>query len=243
MRKKALFILLLVFSIFFININVDAATKCDKKDELKAEASAIEVNYELIKSEKGENGDYDPTLYFYDIIITNISNNFEIGIGDSRYTYKDSKNGVLTIRMVGGGYKIRVGIYASSKTGCADTKLRTIPVELPIYNRYSDFEECIGHTNEYPICAPNANLSKYELNDDGFEKELKKQAEEYENKKNKLKEDNNDNKKKNILDLYMDNARITIPITIIVAIIILGYLLKWIFVDRKKTKINLGVKK
>ena len=29
----------------------------------------------------------------------------------------------------------------------------------------------------------------------------------------------------------------------IVAIIILGYLLKWIFVDRKKTKINLGVKK
>ena len=81
------------------------------------------------------------------------------------------------------------------------------------------------------------------MNDDDLKKKKKKQAEEYENKKNKLKEDNNDNKKKNILDLYMDNARITIPITIIVAIIILGYLLKWIFVDRKKTKINLGVKK
>lgn len=243
MRKKILLILLLVFSVFFIGPKVDAATKCAKEAELKAEANMVEVNYELVKPEKGDNGDFDPTVYYYDVIITNVSDNFVIGVGDNTYLSSLAKDGKLTIRMVGGGYKIRVVIYSSKKTGCEDVKLRSIPVELPHYNRFSDYEECVGHTNEYPICAPNANTNKYGYDDD-FEKEFKKQAEEYENNKNKKKKnDNNGNGNKNILELYMDNAGITIPVTILIVIAIIGLIYKKVSDDKKKIKIDLGERK
>lgn len=240
MRKKILFVLLLVFSLFFVGSNVDAETNCKKKDELKAEASAVEVNYELIK-EKDVNGQ-DPNIYYYDIIITNVSDNFEIQIGDERYLSSIVKNKTLKLRKVGGGYKFRIGIYASKKTGCEDTKLRTIPVELPHYNRFSDYEECAGHTNEYPICSPTANVSKYST-DEEFEKEYQRQVEEYKNKNKKNGKNNNNSKKKNILELYMDNSSVTVPVTILIVIAVAGFVYKVISDDKKKTKIDLGVKK
>ena len=243
MRKKILFILLLVFSLMFINSNVDAATKCEKENDLKAEANAIEVNYELIKPEKEETSGSDPNVYYYDVIITNVSDNFEIEIGDIKYSTKLVEDGTLTIRMVSGGYKVRIGIYGSQKTGCSETKLRTISIELPYYNKFSDYEECAGHTNEYPICAPNANTVKY-YEDDAFEKEYKKQAEEYKkNKGSKKEKSKSKNGKRSIIEQYVDNAGITVPITILIVIAIVGYIYKIVSADKKKAKIDLGDRK
>ena len=242
MRKKILFILFLVFSVFVFNVEVKAAT-CSNLSNLKTEANLIEVNYELVKEEKSSEGDYDPSLYYHDLIISNVSENFELRIGNSSYYYSDTKDGILTVRMIGGGYKLRIQVYGTPKSGCNGEKLRSIPVKLPLYNRYSETEECIGHTNEYPICAVDADTSKY-VNEE-FKVEVAKQAKEYKEKQEekKKKEKKPISNKKNIFDLYLDNAGITIPITILVIAAIAGFVYKKVSEDKKKAKIDLGVKK
>lgn len=242
MRKKIMFILLLIFSAFVFNVKVDAAT-CKNLNDLKTEANLIEVNYELVKEDRSPEGDYDPSLYYHDLYISNISDNFEVRIGNNTYSSSEAKNGVLTIRMISGGYKLRVQIYGTQKSGCNGEKIRSIPVKLPFYNRYSEAEECVGHTNEYPICAVNADTSKY-VNEE-FKVEVAKQAKEYkENKEEKKKKEKaTATKKKSVIDMYIDNAGITVPITILIIAGIAGVIFKLVSDDKKKAKIDLGVKK
>ncbi len=242
MRKKQLIIMFLIIFAFAFT-KVDAAT-CSNLTDLKTEASLIEVNYELVKPHAGDNGDMEESLYGYDLYISNVSDNFEIRIGGIYYSSKDAKNGTLYLKeaLQYGGYTTTVEVYGTEKSGCKDYKIRGISVKLPRYNRFSEYEECIGHTAEYPICYPDANTEKYY--DETFKEEVSKQAIKYEEKqKKKNKKENNNTKKKNVFELYLDNAGITVPITILIVVVIAGIIYKVIVDDKKKVKIDLGVKK
>ena len=243
MRIKMTILLLLMFGTFMFTIKVDAETTCSKLADLKTEAGLVEANYELVKSERSPEGDIDNTLYYYDTYITNVTEDLYIKIGDIVYTSNSVVDGTIKTRFEFGGYNAKIEIYGSSKSGCKDTWLRTITLKLPRYNRFSEYKECEGHTDQYPICARDGNTKKME--DSEFLEEIKKEAKEYQEKQAEKEKKGNkkDNKDKNVFELYVDNAGITIPITILIIAGISGAIYKVVSKDKKKAKIDLGVKK
>jgi hypothetical protein len=138
-----------------------------------------------------------------------------------------------------GGYTARIEIYGTEKSGCKDFKIRSVPFKLPRYNRFSEYPECEGHTGDYPICYRDANTEK--IYDNAFREEVAKQAKEFEEKqKGASKEEKKTTKKKNV---FAENASLIIAIVVLVLAVVAGIIYKCVAADKKKAKIDLGVKK
>lgn len=181
MRKKGLFIFLLVGSIFFGN-KVDAACS----NSLRSEAANVSVNYVLseivLDGEGNERPDLDVNeireeiqnstvaenlstseYSIVDIVLLkvyNITNNLYVTVNESKegtsetYYYEDTENGELTIR-VPDTDKIReykVRVY-SNDSSCLNEEITSLPaLKTPMYNPFSEYEVCLNQTKYY--CQP-----------------------------------------------------------------------------------------
>ena len=155
--KKILFVIIL----FLLSINNVNAEACDAYDikRLKEIAEGVELTYELKEPyESNEMMIYDENV----IRITGLTDELYIydETNEVRYKKADEINGVIeyTSNMNG---NIKFLIYS---TYCPN-KIRSLSIELPIYNHYRQTEECKNINYNIEYCKEY--LTEY-INDEKF---------------------------------------------------------------------------
>ncbi len=224
-------------SLLLIKIDVKAATcSTDELNALKIEANNLEFEYEL-KEDKiyiSPNASIDSS--YYSVSILNYSKNLTIYNNGYNYDEKDlnAKNEIVFSDKFYHGTDIIVEVYGSRYTNCANKLLISKEIKFPYYNAYSEREECKGYEN-YNICKKDANTSGIQ------EEEFLKLIDDIKKKEQEPKEEPTvKEEKKSLVDLYLDNGIITIPITIMLFLLI-GAIIYYIRMkNKKKIKIDLG---
>lgn len=177
----------LAFALFLINVH-SVFGECSTEEMNKLNSLAVNVNVDkeemigvLDKGEysppdgltKEEAENYVATYSFFRIYIRNITEDLYIKVYNhvteetNTYTYQDSEDGTIYfdrkyIRNFG---EYTITIYSLDKTGCADIKLRSIPVTTPWFNEYSTLNLCSG-AEEFYLChrfltVENVDFSKF----------------------------------------------------------------------------------
>ncbi len=233
MNKKLLLPLLFIFFCFFIVENVDADTCTTKElNTLKQLAYNINFSYELHDDTYNEDH-----KYYFDVYATNLSNDFYIRISNGLYfDYSDTDNGNLLIPQLAEGRTYSFEIYTSNNTKCEGTKLMTKKVELPYYNDYSQRAECKGIEN-FDLCQPY--YGGYIESEEFFLEQVEKYKQTL--KTNDNKEDNSTGSFiTNLINFYVDNLAIAIPMTVILLLLIIILIVKLIL-NRRKSKVKIKI--
>ena len=141
--KKILIIFLIIFS-----VNVYADNKCDRNElaRLKKLAGNVEIVYSTEIKEKKSN---NKTLYKYGeytLTASNLNKDIRVLVYQDYYNnkFKEFKesNGLGTLGPFYDGEKVTVTIEAYVKNECSGEKLRTVIVNLPHYNVFSEHMHC-----------------------------------------------------------------------------------------------------
>ena len=134
--KKLIFILLFLI---FISIGEVKADVCSNEEItiLKEIAKQVKISYEYNYEKYDNSGNkiYDN----FDIIIENLNKDIYIKFQNKQiyYSYNESNDGTIVIgNSIPGHY-----VFEIRASKCA-TKLNTISLEVPKYNRYADDERC-----------------------------------------------------------------------------------------------------
>ena len=171
---KKMKVLLLASIIFICGIlDVYAVCEADEYNTLNRLAMNMRVSYEARTEEKipdenytfpdgltpEEREEYRIITNYFAIYISNITEELYVTVRNDQtgttetYTYEDAVDGLITIRQddrtAVNNYTIIV--YSSSETNCPDTRLRTMYVTTPLYNRYSTYDICDG-AEEFYLC-------------------------------------------------------------------------------------------
>lgn len=166
--RKIIFVLVLVLILFF-DCNVYAV--CDTADikRLKEIASNVEVTYE--HNVYGDNTDLESVwASIYDIVVSGVTEELIVFDGDGNKYHSYKNDGNVYIRTSSGERKIL--IYSSV---CSGTLLRTITLNLPIFNFNSRSEDCQKpEFRDLDICAEFLEDTTEIVGGDEFEKEIEK---------------------------------------------------------------------
>lgn len=239
MKKNWLKISLIIIALLFINIKVNAAT-CDNstKKALKKEAQQVNITAELQKPSTDPGA--DNTIYSYDVRVLNVSNNMTYEIGSWIYQYSDAVDGEIYVKnaYLMGGYRVSIVITASNKTACSGEVLRTVYVNLPRYNIYSDRKECEG-LSEYAICKRTANTEN--VDESEFIKRVEQaKKQKIEEEKEKPKEEEKEKTIDKLINFFQENKNIIIPIAVILSVLIIILVIIKTRKNKNKVKIDLG---
>lgn len=216
---------LFLLAIIFLTPNlVQAASSCtyEQQAELNDIVANVKANYEpkeildgkayAIYEEPDANGNYpevDHYVHGFEISILNITEDIYVkvtnNVDDQTYTFynKDTKDGIATFETKESSELVTytIEVYAN-KYSCAGESFRKLTVTTPIFNIYSDMDECIGFEDFY-YCQKylsSENIPAYDFVEqlENFveEKEKKKEEEEKKNKSffEKIKEFYSNNK-------------------------------------------------
>ena len=139
--KKILYVIIFIMC-FTFKINDIYAAKTDEFLEIyKKEAEKVTVKYQLDENYTDENGNKKNGMFI--IEISNLTEGLKIKIDDGDFIrYDKTDNGILILNGVESGIK-KIYIYTVE----VPTYLRTITVNIPKYNYYSEREECNGITD------------------------------------------------------------------------------------------------
>ena len=203
--KKTIVLIITLF--VFVNIigiaKVNAGAICTEKDlnELKMKAYNVSLSYKIKKTKEG--------VHYYEITITNLQDGF-VAKGSGVTIYGDGEVKIAE-RLLTDNLNFEIDLYAGPYTACKNQKIYTKKLTLPRYNIFSEREECIEY-EEFPLCNP---WYKEKVTEFTFETELQK----YINSLKKVEEEKSTKEKstiEKIIDFYIENKIITIPITIAV---------------------------
>lgn len=222
--KKIQYILFITTLFLFGNIAVNAGI-CDDVtiNEFKNKADNLKITYELDETYVDSNGVHQNGIY--KISVTGLEKFISVKFYDLNIeeTYSKENQGNITLNGVESGIK-KVGIYY---TRCADKLLKIVTLNIPIYNKYADREECKGIT-DLDVCD---ETYEYELNESTFQYKLKKYNEK---KQEELEEEEKNKESKvsivfnNIVE-FLKDYYLYIVISIVVIVAVTGY-----FVLRKR---------
>lgn len=212
---KKLFFVFVLFATFCFNCGITYAECSNEKiAELKEKSKNIEIKYELQENVEGEYGYENGT---FDIIIANLPD--ELSVRDDYYNYSfnlfdKNDEGI-----------IRVKSYLSGKhefevlSNECDEVIRTITVEVPRYNPYSEDPLCEGISeDQLDVCG---TWYKYELDYETF----KNKVENYKKSNNNNEDEVKSNAFESMLKFLIDNIiyiiiSLLIVLTVVVVIII-----------------------
>ena len=154
-------------AIFFMMCTYTYAA-CDqtKSAEMYQKAANVKANYEIVKETmKLERGEY--SFPYIKISIINADEDLYFVVKNSvdkkeeTYKYKSAKDGIITLYWydidVIANYTIT--IYSSDKTGCKDEKLRTLYLNTPRYNEFSEREVC-EELDDFYLCQEFVSFDK-----------------------------------------------------------------------------------
>lgn len=164
MIKKvfAFVVLFLVTFIFCVPVKAEVCTE-KEIENLEKLAEKIRISQEFQKSPEAN--------HTFNITVYNISNKVYLRLPNGMDFLSEKSQAELGSFLDGTSFKIYV--YASEKTNCSDEALRTLTVELPMYNDYSERDECKGNKN-LDICKEWADTQ--DITEEEFLKKVKEQV-------------------------------------------------------------------
>lgn len=219
--KKILYAIIFI-ACFTFRINNIYADELEKiLEPYKKEAEKVTARYQLDENYTDENGNKKNGMFI--IEINNLTENLKVKIDDGDFIrYDKTDNGKLILNGVESGIK-KIYIYSVK----APTFLRTITVNIPKYNYYSEREECNGISKEeLDVCD---KWYKYELNETTFLKKI--------NEYKKTQEENKDNNNQSKIQIIFNNIVNFLKsyfIYIIIFIVIVCSITIYITIRKKK---------
>ena len=175
---------------FTFKINDIYADELEKiLEPYKKEAEKVTARYQLDENYTDENGNKKNGIFI--IEISNLTEDLKVKIDDGDFIrYDKTDNGTLILNGIESGIK-KIYIYSVK----VPTYLRTITVNIPKYNYYSEREECNGISKEeLDVCD---KWYKYELNETTFLKKI--------NEYKKAQEENKDNNNQSKIQIIFNN--------------------------------------
>lgn len=228
--KKIVKTFLMIIGIFCIFTCTQTEAKTcttQEKNNLIQLAYNVKFDYELSEDRSSTQG-----LRFYKITISNLTPEIYVKYNGFDYIYdKTSTNpGVETlVNLFETNQTYSFKLYSSNSTNCKDQYLISRTVRTPAYNVYSELAEC----NKYPefkLCDKNYSGK---ITDDQFKMELEKYKEDLAQPEKKEEQKKTKTLIETIISVYIDNLKVTIPLTIILLGIIIIIIYKLIKVKRR----------
>lgn len=217
-----------IFSIlvmFCIDIGVVNAAYDKNQELLKKyieQAENVKVKYILDEEYTDTNGNQVNGMFKLEI--TGLTDDLKIRVlGTEEYYYtSDAIDGIITITGVESGIK-KIGVYYRKYV----TLVKTISVNIPKYNYYSERIECEGISGEeLDVCG---KWYEYELNESTFIYKVNK----YKESQEKLEEEKEQNKVSiffnNIVNFLLDYY-----IYIIIVIVSIAFITLFIVIRKKR---------
>ena len=229
--KKILILSLLFFPLISI-INVDAANICTatKYNELKREAYKVELTWDL-KFDDAHN-------HYFEVTVANMNKDVLLKFGDAVYEANDDGSQFIINTVLEGGNTYEFKFYGGYDNPCVEEYIYTKELTLPKYNKYNELEECIEY-EEFPLC------NKWYPGDIKDKDYFLEQLEIYKKSLEKPEEPKPVVENKNIFqkiwDFYINNIKITFPITMLIILSIIILVIIKIRKKKKKIKINLDI--
>lgn len=218
---KCTFVMILM--LFSGNLLVLAACTEEDYEKLMTVANKVAITYQYNENyEKLES----PIYGNFNLYVTGLTNDILVYDYNSlaTYYYPSVKDGVLTIKDVGGGDR---NIYIRGNTSCKGTTLRKITVNVPNFNYYAVSKYCKGiDGKEFVYC------------DKWYQMPIKKSTflAELEIFKNKI--DNKDNKppvKPNIEeDNWFKDFVLDYYVYITIGVVLIIILIVWLVARKKR---------
>ncbi len=170
LKKKAF----IAFSSMFMLANVNAAT-CgyEEKAKLNNEIANVKSNYEIKERTMSKDeysisdallgteyeDSYESTTEYIQVNILNLTENMYVEISNDYndevavYQYSDTQNGNISFNWqeIDELVTYTIKVYASDKTGCEGSVLKTLYQALPRYNDYSTYDIC-KNIPDYYLC-------------------------------------------------------------------------------------------
>lgn len=149
-------VLLFVFVFFMFSLNVIADCSYTEQAELLNKAANVKVSYE-IKNEVVHFVDMDANVDYFNIIITNLNNDFYATIKDDatnnlKNVVGNSNDGIANYRWDNldtiTNFTIEVFV---SKGNCSGQKIKTLYLQTPRYNEYYNREIC-EELSDFYLC-------------------------------------------------------------------------------------------
>ena len=179
--KKASYIFITIICLLIANKNVRSYSLEEELKPYKEEANEIVISFQYNENYVDSSGNKKNGMF--NLKISNLTENLKIKIDneDTFYYYKNTNNGELLFEGVESGIK-KIHVYSVRHPSF----LKTITINIPKYNYYSEREECkeIGEEN-LDVCN---KWYKYELNETTFLKKIKDYQKEQEEIKKEIKE-------------------------------------------------------
>lgn len=226
MKKNNIF-LFLSFLLLLLPLHVNGADICSstKYNKLKREAFNTELKYDLKFDESHKS--------YFIVTVYNVSNNLMIKYNGS-ILVPDEENKIVIPTFFDGGKTYEIKFYGGYKTSCIEEYIYSKKIAIPKYNVYSERDECIEY-EEFKLC--NKFYAGEIQNDTEFEQKL----EEYKKsiaKKPPVELEKEKNIFEKIIEFYMDNIIITGPITIVLAVGLVIYVVIRLIRRKKRIKLD-----
>lgn len=241
-RCKYLLFYLIIFVLF---TPAARAVTCsyEQRAELNSEVSNITASYEvLVRRElttppdeflgrpEGEEY-YDETDYFQINILNLTENTYAVVTNNYDnseliYQYEDTDNGNIAIEWdnVMEMVNFTIEIYSSNASGCEGTLLRTIRLQLPRYNEYSELAMCDA-LPDYYLCQSYVTFDEIDFLT--FEERIRDEIARKEEAETPEEEENP------ILS-FLNEYKVQIIIGIIIVVVIAGGAVVIIKIKRRR---------
>lgn len=249
--KKIWIVVLAIVSFFTSSLMVKAACSATETSKLNQLAVNVKASYEEAEGildkdsyvppdglTEEELKEYEEKYLYFKIYIANLTEDLYVVVTNdvnkekNTYTYQDSKDGVITINWedIWDITNFTITVYSSDKTGCPDTKLTTLYLTTPRYNRYYDYMAC-SENGDFYLCYKYLTIKNVD------EDEFFRLLEQYQ--KGKINKDGENiveepAKEKGFVQFIKDNKVIVIIATIVVVAI--GGTITVILVKKQRSK-------
>ena len=224
--------LILIIALFLIAIpKVDAARilcTTSNYSDMKAKAYKTNFSYEFIQTEDND--------YYFEIYATGLPEGVEISYGGITYSYKEGKNVIQLLPRFEGGKTYSFNLYAATGYPCVGELLYTKKITLPKFNTYSLYRECVEY-EEFPLCHKwyKGEIKSY----DDFHKKLDAYIKSLEKEDKPQEQPKEKNIFEKIIEFYVNNLVITVPLTIIVVGGIVFIVIRKIYLKKNRVKIDI----
>ena len=226
-RKRNLiltFVLTIMLMLCFAT-KTDALCTSKRYSDLKMIAYKSEVKYEL-KFDDNHN-------YYFLLTVNNVDKDILVTFYDDVYEPSD---GVVELPShIKGGKTYEVYLYGGYDTYCPEEYLYTKRITVPKYNVLSERDECIEY-EEFYLC--NKWYAGNDATEQTFNNKLAEYIDSLKQKEQEEKQKQNKNIIQRIIDFYVNNKIITVPITILIVLFVLYKIIVKIIRRRNRIKLN-----
>ena len=195
------------------------------QNELKSRARKIKLTYEFKSDEK--NGRY------FKIKVANLQDELEIRYAG--YTYSKVQDGETFYLMQpfsSNGGTIKLQIYGAGAHACKDQFIIERIIELPKYNPYSEYDECIEY-EEFALC------NKFYDGEISGTDEFYKKLNEYISEVNKGREKEKSQSIFERIRIFVEDHQLLCAIIgIILVLIVIAIIIRKIIRKKKRTKVK-----